>query len=97
MVLPLSLVLLLAAIPDTWAAITGGPRRPALRRLRARGPGDHQVARTRPLGDVVAGAVREFVTANMRRPKDERELRREELVKVVGFALQAAAAERLSG
>ena len=93
MVLPLSLVLLLAAIPDTWAAITGGPRRPALRRLRARGRGDHQVARTRPLGDVVAGAVREFVTANMRRPKDERELRRGELVKVVGFALQAAAAE----
>ena len=29
----------------------------------------------------------------MRRPKDERELRRGELVKVVGFALQAAAAE----
>ena len=50
-------------------------------------------ARTRPLGDVVAGAVREFVTANMRRPKDERELRRGELVKVVGFALQAAAAK----
>ena len=49
--------------------------------------------RTRPLGDVVAGAVREFVTANMRRPKDERELRRGELLRVVRFALQAAAAE----
>ena len=53
--------------------------------------------RTRPLGDVVAGAVREFVTANMRRPKDARELRRGELVKVVGFALQAAAGRDLSG
>ena len=29
----------------------------------------------------------------MRRPKDERELRRGELLRVVGFALQAAAAE----
>ena len=60
----------------TWATITVG-----------RGPGDHQVARTRPLGDVVAGAVREFVTANMRRPKDKRELRRGD------FARPAAAAE----
>ena len=45
-------------------------------------------ARTRPLDDAVAGAVREFVTANMRQPKDERELRRGELLRVVRFALQ---------